>query len=117
MELSGLRICIFPDSDVPALGILTRSPMTYCDCWPLRMPLYSRIEYKNGTNFDERANWLSEGCQPEVNTSNEPFPTGTSNHAGSPLSKAANFRAFGIFSRSMLRYFQKCILVKLKNRE
>ncbi len=69
----------------------------------------------SGTNFDDRASWLSTGFQPLARTTSRPLPTGFSTTAGSPPSNRARTRASPRASGSIRRCFQKRILVKSLN--
>ena len=46
----------------------------------------------SGTNFDDRASWLSAGCQPLARTTSLPLPTSFSMMAASPFSNRASTR-------------------------
>ena len=47
----------------------------------------------SGTNFDDRASWLSAGCQPLASTTSLPLPMRFSMMAASPFSNRASTRA------------------------
>ncbi len=69
----------------------------------------------NGTNFDDRASWLSAGCQPLARTTSLPLPIGFSMTAASPVLEPRQHARVAERSPSMRRYFQKWILVKSLN--
>jgi len=96
---SGRRTLTFCTLFVKESGIA--SPTKYCALRAGALPLSSSIEYSNGTNLDDKASWLSEGCHPDVRMSNEPFPTGACTSAASPSSNFAMTRAPGILSTSI----------------
>ena len=59
---------------------------------PVRRSAPSSRADISGTNFDERASWLSAGLQPLARTTSRPFPSAFSMRAGSPFSKRARTR-------------------------
>ena len=69
----------------------------------------------SGTNFDDRASWLSAGFQPLARTTSLPLPSGLLDDGGIAVLEPGQDAGLAERAVGMRRYFQKWILVKSLN--